>query len=159
MIPRPFGPSAGDAALLEQFACSTSTGPAFEEEVEEWIQTRAVGWLNDTPRAVFQRRELVLLEDAGAVVALAAWQDIVRVDLEGIWIEVLAVAATAQHGGNGQEAYDLVVHELRTVERDGDVLAGLVHVENHRSQRMLTRNGWRALGGWEDDHELWVGRI
>ena len=40
-----------------------------------------MGWLNDTPRAVFQRRQLVLLEDAGAVVAVAAWQDIVRVDL------------------------------------------------------------------------------
>ena len=40
-----------------------------------------MGWLNDTPRAVFQRRQLVLLEDAGAVVVVTAWQDIVRVDL------------------------------------------------------------------------------
>ena len=157
MILRSFRPSAGDAALLEQFACST--GPAFDDEVEEWIQTRSVGWLNDTPRAVFQRRQLVLFEDAGALVAVAAWQDIVQVDLEGFWLEVLAVAATAQHGGNGQEVYDLVVRELWTVERDGDVLAGLVRVDNHRSQRMLTRNGWRAVAEWEDDHELWVGQI
>ena len=100
MIPRPFSPDGGDAAFLEQFAYST--GPGFEDEVEEWIRTYAVGWLNDTPRAVFQPRQLVVLEDAGAVVAVAAWQDIVRVDLEGIWIEVLPVAAAAQHGGKGR---------------------------------------------------------
>lgn len=86
-------------------------------------------------------------------------QDIVRVDLEGIWLEVLAVAGTSQHGGRGQEAFDLVIDQLRTVERDADLLAGLVHVDNHGSQRMLTRHGWRAVASWDDDHELWVRQI
>ena len=102
MILRPFSPSAGDAALLADFACST--GPAFEREVEEWIQAHAVGWLNDVPKAVFQRRQLVILEDAGAVAAVAALQDIVRVDLEGIWLEVLAVAVTSQYAGGARRA-------------------------------------------------------
>ncbi len=157
MILRPFSPAVGDAATLALFACSTGT--PFEDDVEEWIQTHAVGWLNDIPKAVFQRRQLALLEDAGAVAAVAAWQDIVRVDLEGIWLEVLAVGLTSQHGGRGQEAYELVIDHLRTVERDGDLLAGLVHVDNDRSQRMLTRNGWRAVAPWEGNHELWVGQI
>ena len=157
MILRPFSPSGGDAALIAGFMCST--GRAFEDDVEEWVRTRAVSWLNDMPKAVFQRRQLQVVEDAGTAAAVAAWQDIVRVDLEGIWLEVLAVATTAQHGGTGQQAYDLVVDELRTVERDGDVLAGLVHVDNDRSQRLLKRNGWRAVAAWEGDHELWVGQI
>ena len=52
-----------------------------------------------------------------------------------------------------------MIDHVRPVERDGDLLAGLVHLDNHRSQRMLTRNGWRAVAPWEDDHELWIGQI
>jgi hypothetical protein len=154
---RAFSPSAGDAALLVAFECSTGVG--FEDDVENWIRNDAVGWLNDMPKTVFQRRQLVLLEDAGAIAAISAWQDIVRVDLEGIWLEVLAVASAAQHRGRGQEAYDLVVNELHTVERDGDALAGLVHRDNDRSQRLLARNGWQVVAQWDDVHDLWVGSL
>lgn len=85
---RPFDAAAGDAAPLEWFRCTT--GAPFEDEVEAWIRTDAVGWANDLPRALFQRRTLALIEDGTATVAVVAWQDITRVDLEGIWLEVLA---------------------------------------------------------------------
>lgn len=156
MILRAFDPSAEDVARLAEFACST--GPAYEDDVEDWIRTRSLGWLNDVPKAIFQRRQLMLVEDGADLVAVSAWQDIVQVDLDGIWLEVLAVASTSQHGGRGQQAYDLVLEHLRGVDRDGSVLAGLVHVDNQRSQRLLTRNDWQSVAPWHD-HELWVGRL
>lgn len=85
-------------------------------------------------------------------------QDIVRVDLEGIWLEVLAVEFDHQHGGQGHAAYELTIDHLRMIERDGDQLAGLVHVDNHRSRRLLTAHGWSSVATW-DDHELWVGSL
>jgi RimJ/RimL family protein N-acetyltransferase len=80
------------------------------------------------------------------------------VDLEGIWLEVLAVALDHQHGGLGQAAYELTIDHLRTVERDSDHLAGLVHIDNHRTKRLLTAVGWSSIARW-DDHELWVGAL
>ena len=153
---RPFNAGAGDAARLDLFRCST--GAPFEDDVEAWIRTDAIGWANDLPRARFQRRTLALIEDGEATAAVVAWQDIVRVDLEGIWLEVLAVALDHQHGGQGQAAYQLTIDHLRTIERDGDQLAGLVHVDNHRSKRLLTAYGWSSVATW-DDHELWVGSL
>lgn len=153
---RPFDASAGDAAQLGMFRCST--GAPFEDEVEAWIRTDAVGWANDLPRARFQRRTLGILEESEQIAAVVAWQDITRVDLEGIWVEVLAVALDHQHGGRGLEAYELTVDHLRTIERDGDHLAGLVHVDNDRSKRLLTTFGWSSVAPW-DDHELWVGSL
>lgn len=105
---RPFDAAAGDAARLSQFRCST--GAPFEDGVETWIRTDAVGCANDLPRAQFQA------------------------------------------------AYELTIDHLRTIERDGDHLAGLVHVDNHRSKRLLTACGWSSVAPW-DDHELWVGSL
>lgn len=153
---RPFDAAGGDAVRLSQFRCST--GAPFEGEVEEWICTDAVAWANVLPRSLFQRRTLALIEDGEATVAAVAWQDIVRVDLEGIWLEVLAVALDHQHGGRGQAAYELTVDHLRAVERDGDHLAGLVNVDNDRSKRLLTAYEWSSVATW-DDHELWVGSL
>lgn len=151
---RPFDAAGGDAARLSRFRCST--GAPCEDEVEAWIRTDAVGWANDLPRARFQRRTLAFIEDGAA--AVVAWQDIVRVDLEGIWLEVLAVGLGHQHGGRGQAAYELTVDHMRTIERDGDQIAGLVHVDNNRSKRLLTAFGWTSVAPW-DDHELWVGSL
>jgi hypothetical protein len=153
---RPFDAAAGDAARLDQFRCSTEA--PFEDDVEAWIRTDAVGWANDLPRARFQRRTLAFIEDGGETVAVVAWQDIVRVDLEGIWLEVLAVELDHQHGGRGQAAYELTTDHLRTIEREGDYVAGLVHVDNDRSKRLLTTYGWSNVAPW-DDHELWVGQL
>ncbi len=153
---RPFDASAGNAARLDQFRCST--GAPFEDDVEAWIRADAIGWANDLPRARFQRRTLALIEEGEATAAVVAWQDIARVDLEGIWLEVLAVVLDHQHGGQGQAAYELTIDHLRTIERDGDQLAGLVHVDNHRSKRLLTAFGWSSIAPW-DDHELWVGSL
>ena len=153
---RAFDAAAGDSARLSQFRCST--GAPLEDEVEAWIRTDAVGWANDLPRAQFQRRTLAFIEEGEATVAVVAWQDIVQVDLEGIWLEVLAVDLGHQHGGRGQAAYELTVDHLRTSERDGDHLAGLVHVDNDRSKRLLTAAGWSSVADW-DDHELWVGSL
>ena len=153
---RPFDAAASDAARLDQFRCST--GASFEDNVETWIRNDAVAWANDLPRAQFQRRTLALVEDGASTAAVVAWKDITRVDLEGIWLEVLAVALDHQHGGQGQAAYELTIDHLRTIERDGDHLAGLVHVDNHRSKRLLTAVGWSSVAPW-DDHELWVGSL
>ena len=55
------------------------------------------------PYAAFQRRNLHLVEDkAEELITLFAWQDIVRVDVEGIWLEVLAVSLQHQHKGTGR---------------------------------------------------------
>jgi hypothetical protein len=153
---RPFDAAAGDADRLGQFRCST--GAPFEDEAETWIRNDAVGWVNDLPRAQFQRRTLAFIEDGETTVAVVAWQDIVRVDLEGIWLEVLAVALDHQHSGHGQAAYELTIDHLRTIERDGGHLAGHVHVDNDRSKRLLTAYGWSSVAPW-DDHELWVGSL
>lgn len=147
---------ATDAARVAAFRCST--GAPYEDEVELWIRGDAIGWVNDLPRATFQRRVLGMIEDGGDLVAVVAWQDITRVDLDGIWLEVLAVSVDHQHGGRGVASYDLVVDHLRTIERDGDHLAGLVHVNNLRSKRMLDSEGWTSVSAW-DDHELWVGHL
>jgi predicted N-acetyltransferase YhbS len=119
-----------------------------------------LAWVNDVPRATFQRRVLAVVEDDnGQIVAVVAWQDIVRVDLEGLWLEVLAVAADQQHTGKGREGYELTVAHLRSIERGGDHLAGLVHARNHRSKRLLTAFGWTDVRIWDDEHELWVGTL
>lgn len=156
MILRPFDAAAGDAARLGQFRCST--GLPFEDDVEAWIRDDTVSWANDVPRATFQRRTLALVEDGGTTAAVVAWQDIAKVDLEGIWIEVLAVELDHQHSGHGRAVYEMTVEHLKTIERDGDVLAGLVHVDNQRSKRLLSAVGWRSVSPW-DDHELWVGSL
>lgn len=153
---RPFDVGADDAARLDDFRCST--GAPFEHDVERWIRADAIGWANDLPRAQFQRRTLALIEDGEATVAVVAWQNIAKVDLEGIWLEVLAVELDHQHGGRGPAAYELTLNHLRTVERDGNHLAGLVHVDNDRSKRLLTTYGWSSVAPW-DDHELWVGSL
>ncbi len=156
MILRYFDPTGDDAHRLATFACST--GEPFEDDVEEWIRTTSVAWLNDVPRTTFQRRVLALLEDGGELVAVAAWQDIIRVDLEGIWLQVLAISTMNQHGGNGRRSYELVIGVLGQIERDGDHVAGLVHPDNHRSKRLLTSVAWTHVADL-DDYELWVGRL
>jgi len=88
---------AVDTDVLAGFTCSS--GAPFEDEVEAWIRTEAVAWINDVPRATFQRRRLGIIQDDAAVLAIVAWQDIVRVDLDGIWLEVLAVGRDHQHRG------------------------------------------------------------
>lgn len=147
---------ATDAARLAAFRCST--GAAYEDEVEQWIRADAIGWVNDLPRATFQRRVLGMIEQSGDLVAVVAWQDITRVDLDGIWLEVLAVSLDHQHGGRGAASYELLVDHLRQLERDGDHLAGLVHVNNARSMRLLDSVGWAFVSSW-GEHELWVGHL
>lgn len=144
MILRYFDPTGDDAHRLATFACSS--GEPFEDDVEQWIRTTSVAWLNDVPRTTFQRRVLALLEDGGELVAVAAWQDIIRVDLEGIWLQVLAISTTHQHGGNGRGSYELVVEVLRQIERDGDHVAGLVHPDNHRSRSVTSHTATSASG-------------
>lgn len=152
---REYDPAADDARLAA-FRCST--GAAFEDDVEQWIHADAIGWVNDLPRARFQRRVLSLVQDAEDLVAVVARQDITRVDLEGNWLEVLAVSLDHQHHGHGSASYDLVVDHLRTIDREGDHLAGLVHVDNVWSKRLLDSKGWTFVSPW-GDHELWVGLL
>jgi RimJ/RimL family protein N-acetyltransferase len=146
--------AASDTDRLRTFACST--GKPFEDEVEDWIRAAAIGWVNDVPRATYQRRALAVIEDdAGSLVAVAAWQDIIRVDLDGIWLQVLAVSTNHQHGGYGQRAYELVIERLHADDGTVANLAGLVDPDNYRSKRLLTAVGW----GHDDDlagHELWI---
>jgi hypothetical protein len=149
------GPAV-DRTTLTGFRCST--GPSFELEVENWLRTDAVAWLNDVPRARFQRRQLAFVETEGTVVAVVAWQDIVLIDVDGIWLQVLAVAVDHQHTGIGRLAYDATVIHLQSTERAGDHLAGLVHVDNMRSQRLLATVGWTEVAR-QGDHAVWVGSL
>jgi GNAT superfamily N-acetyltransferase len=154
LILRLFDPAAGDASFLGSFRCSA--GQPFEDDVESWVRHHAAAWLNDVPRAVFQRRQIAFIEDLGELVTVAAWQDIVRVDLDGIWLEVLAVTLAHQHHGQGQQSYELIIDHLRGLDRDGDTLAGLVHVDNQCSQQLLATKGWQRITTW-GDHDFWVG--
>ena len=109
---------------------------------------------------MFQRRAIALVEDDDStLVAVASWQDIVRIDLDGIWVEELAVATTHQHSDTGTTAYELATDHLRTIDRDGDHLAALVHVSNTRSKRLLSTVGWQKTTDGDGDHELWFGRL
>ena len=154
---RPYQPSGDDHQRLSAFRCST--GLDFEDDVEQWITTDALVWLNDVPRAVYQRRQLGLIEDdAGDLTAVVAWQDIADITIDGIWLKVLAVSLGHQHAGTGRAAYDITLGHLWTLEREGDHLAGLVHVNNQRSKRLLESVGWTNAALW-DHHELWVGSL
>lgn len=155
MILRDYDPAA-DAARIAAFACSTGT--TFEDEVGQWIRTDAIAWLDDLPRAAFQRRALGLVEEDDSLIAVVAWQDIVRVDLDGIWLEVLAISVDQQHRGKGAEVYELVIDRLRAIDRDGDYIAGLVHGDNTRSRGLLGSKGWTYVST-SGDHELWVGSL
>ena len=111
---RAYEPWVGDPQRLSAFRCAT--GGAFEHDVERWITTDALPWVNDVPRTVYQRRQVGLVEDdAGDLVGVVAWQDIADIPLEGIWLKVLAVALDHQHAGTGRAAYDLMVEHLRTI--------------------------------------------
>ena len=157
MILRSYDHHGGDAERLAEFTCST--GLPFEDAVEDWVRHSAVGWVNDVPRSTFQRRAFMLVEDDDReLIAVAAWQDIVRVDVEGIWLEALAVASDHQHSGTGRRVYDLVKAQLGQADRSGDHVAGLLHADNVRSKRLLASVGWRAVTAWED-HELWIGDL
>lgn len=146
-----------DPAILTSFRCST--GRPYETEVEQWINRHAIAWANDLPRAVFQRRVAAIADgDDVQPVGVVAWQDIVRVDIEGIWLEVLAVALDHQHRGMGRVLLDATIAHLRTVDREGDHLAGLVHPDNIACKRLLTSAGWTGLTTMEG-HELWVGTL
>lgn len=79
-----------------------------------------MGWANDLPRARFRRRTLAFIEDGEATVSVVAWQDIVRVDLEGIWLEVLAVELDHQHVGSPET---LPITKLSTSSMGGVTLA------------------------------------
>ena len=156
MIHRSFQPGS-DGPALTGFRCST--GSAFEDDVEQWINQQAVLWLNDLPYATFQRRNLVLVEnDRGDLVAVYAWQDITRIDVEGIWLEVLAVAVDDQHAGTGRTVLAEAKTRIVAAPHDGQVIAGLVHPDNTRSRAMLEADGWLQIGQLEG-HDLLVGRL
>jgi RimJ/RimL family protein N-acetyltransferase len=157
VILREFQTGESDPAVLASFACST--GLPFEDEVEQWIRATALAWVNDLPRASFQRRALELVvDDAGDTVAVAAWQDITRIDVEGIWLEVIAVGLDYQHRGTGREVLEATMAHLRGIDRDGDRVAGLVHPDNARSKRLLSAAGFTNVA-MLDDHELWLGTL
>jgi GNAT superfamily N-acetyltransferase len=152
----PYSP-VGDAGLLEAIRCSTGTD--FEEDVEHWIATMAVGLLYDHPKAVFQRRNLHLVEDDyGHHVAVFAWQDIELLAVDGIWLEVLAVSLDFQHRGIGRQVLSLAIDHLREVDHDGETLGAMVHHENRRSLDMLLAAGWvRAANS--DGHYVMVSQL
>jgi hypothetical protein len=67
---RSFDATADDLARLGEFRCSA--GAPFEDDVESWIRNEAVGWTNDLPRALFQRRTLAFVEDGAEPTAVVA---------------------------------------------------------------------------------------
>jgi hypothetical protein len=92
------------------------------------------------------------------LVAVFAWRDIVEIDADGIWLEVVAVSTARRHSGVGRQVLALVRAHLVAVEREGDVIAGLVHPGNVGSQAMLVDAGWQALREMRG-YRLMVGRI
>jgi hypothetical protein len=146
---------SADEVLVDGFRCST--GAPWEDEVEQWIRSDAIGWLSARP-ARFQCRNLHLVEDRGELVAVFAWRDIVEMDVDGIWFEVLAVSVPRRHCGTGREVLALAEAHLLTVEREGDVIAGLVHPDNVGSQAMLAAAGWQQVREMRG-YVLMVGRI
>jgi RimJ/RimL family protein N-acetyltransferase len=144
-----------DEPLLREFRCSTD--PPWEDEVEQWIQADAPGWLFGS-QARFQRRSLHLVMDDGELVAVFAWRDIVEIDADRIWLKVVAVTALRRHSGVGRQILALVLAHLVAVERGEDVIAGLVHPGNVGSQAMLVDAGWQPVRDMRG-YRLMVGRI
>ena len=148
---------AADSRRLKRFRCST--GQPFENDVERWINRKAFAWLHDLPYAAFQHRSLHVVEDeANELIAVFAWQDIVRVDVEGIWLEVLAVSLEHQHQGTGRAVLTAAKAHLVTTERDGDAIVALVHPDNDRSRRLVSDDGWIRVGEL-DGHDLMASRL
>lgn len=127
--------------------------------MQRWINRKAFAWLNDMPYAAFQRRNLHVVEDeANELIAVFAWQDIVRVDIEGIWLEVLAVSLEHQHQRTGRTVLAAAKAHVATIDRDGDAIVGLVHPDNHRSRRLLSDDSWVRVGEL-DGHDLMASRL
>lgn len=148
---------AADSRRLKRFRCST--GQPFENDVERWINRKAFAWLHDLPYAAFQHRSLHVVEDEdNELIAVFAWQDIVRVDVEGIWLEVLAVSLEHQHQGTGRAVLTAAKAHLVTTERDGDAIVALVHPDNDRSRRLVSDDGWIRVSEL-DGHDLVASRL
>lgn len=142
-----------DPTALATFRCST--GAPFEDEVQTWIRDHSLAWVNDVPRARFQRRALHLVEEDSTCIGVVAWQDIARIDVDGIWLEVLALDVDHQGAGVGSRLLDATTDHLRGIDRDGDHLAGLVHPDNTRCQQLLSSAGWQCIAA-PDGHQLWI---
>ena len=143
MIHRSFQPRR-DGPALTGFRCST--GPAFEDDVEQWVN-QGGGPLAERPSVYdFPAANLELVEDdRGDLVAVYARQDITRIDVEGIWLEVLAVAVDGQHCGTGRTVLAEAKTRIAVPPHDGQVIAGLVHPDNTQSCSVPWPSIWWAL--------------
>lgn len=150
---RPLTPE--DSPLLTQFTCST--GPAHEDEVQQFVRAGLIGWTfapgaaDDDPRG----RVLHPPDDPDDVWAVAAHERLSGlsqdgVPMDGTKLEVIAVAAavrgTRVSGRRiGDLAFEAVLADAagRPGAR-GPWLAALVSDENAPSQALCDRQGLRT---------------
>lgn len=125
-----------DRAALESFRCASS-GEAYDTEVEAAIR-QGLEW-----RAEHESRRLMVFEDGGEVVCVAAYGE---VEPNVVWIYFLGVAEGRQGGGLGGEAFKAIVGRVST---DVPVRLGWwVDRNNVYSQRMCQKLGFNE---WDID--------
>lgn len=161
-----------DAELLREFRCST--GPWFENEVEEFIQRRLLPRHEHRREHVDHRAVLLELPDLGIVAVCAHEEDFVRYDGEdrtGSYLEVTAVALDVQGArlpdvepfedsdappSVGRYLGEVLLADIAGRNRD-PYLRGVVARDNERSLRLCTRLG--LVDERDDDDERFVQRL
>jgi hypothetical protein len=141
-----------DRDLLLEFRCGRIR--PWEAEVEAWIRTRAADW-RFAPDAQDNdpRLGLVILDSdvVGVYAHELATYTTVHLDADPIRGRKLQVAAlsSARQGalvgaGNrlSDELFDLMMGDIATRPERTELCTGLVHVENVRSRKLLSRHGF-----------------
>ncbi len=153
----------GDTQALDAFRCST--GPWYEQEVEDYVRTRALAQSVENPESY---RLLLVLESGVLVACLAHHLEILLRDRGGgipaARLHVLAIS-TGHQGrrlAGGERLADVV---MATLIADAleilevEVVTAIVARDNLRSIALCERNGLRSQVQYDGAHIRLSGRL
>ncbi len=123
-----------DAPELARFACARPERP-FELEVEEFVRD-AAAWVSEADGV---DREVLVLEDDGAIVGVALHED----DGGDRFINALAIRSDQQGNGFGTLALRTILHDL-SERYPGRVVTWLVAPANFASHALSEKVGAEA---------------
>ena len=148
--------------MLGAFECST--GPWYEDEVQNYVRARALEHARRKPG----RYHLLLAFDGGRLVAVGAHADealfLPDETVRAIRLQVLAVGLADQGRvlASGHRLADVVLATLiddATRVRPTDLATAIVAAENLRSISLCERNGLRSQTRCGDGYVRLTGRV
>jgi hypothetical protein len=153
----------GDAHSLDAFRCST--GPWYEQEVEDYVRSRALAQALENPGSY---RLLLVLESDVLIACLAHHLEMLLRDrgngIVAARLHVLAISI--EHQGRrlagGTRLSDIVMATLiaDALEiREVEVATAIVASENLRSIALCERNGLRSQVQYNGSHIRLSGRL